>query len=81
MKKRLTTLPFCCLILLSSCSRNNSNGKIDRFALVNRHNIEVTEFNPLSSLAVANGNFAFTTYITGLQTFNGKVGLATHMGM
>lgn len=69
MRKLLTTMPFCCLIMLSSCSRNNSNGKIDRFALVNRHNIEVTEFNPLSSLTVGNGNFAFTTDITGLQTF------------
>lgn len=69
MRKLLITLFAGCLVFLSSCSRNNSNGKIDRFALVNRHNIEVTEFNPLSSLTVGNGNFAFTTDITGLQTF------------
>lgn len=42
---------------------------IDRYALVNRHNIEVHEMDTLASLSVGNGNFVFTTDITGLQTF------------
>ncbi len=43
--------------------------KIDRKALVTRHNIYVTWFDTLSSLTVGNGDFAFTVDATGLQTF------------
>ncbi|MFR9165444.1 MAG: hypothetical protein ACLVKO_04140 [Dysgonomonas sp.] len=43
--------------------------KIDRYALVNRNNPKVSEFNELSSLSVGNGNFAFTVDATGLQTY------------
>jgi hypothetical protein len=43
--------------------------KINRHALVTRHNITITEISPLNSLTVGNGEFAFTTDITGLQTF------------
>lgn len=43
--------------------------KIDRFALVNRHNVFNTEFDSLNSLSVGNGKFAFTVDATGLQTF------------
>lgn len=52
-----------------SCNPTKEDQKIDRFALVNRHNILVEEFDSLSSLTVGNGNFAFTTDLTGLQTF------------
>lgn len=52
-----------------SCTNKSTINKIDRYALVNRHNIVVEEFNPLASLTVGNGNFAFTTDFTGLQTF------------
>lgn len=44
-------------------------GKIDRQALVNRHNVELTQFHEFSPLSVGNGRFAFTADITGLQTF------------
>jgi hypothetical protein len=44
-------------------------GKIDRYALVSRHNVEVTSFDVLSPLSVGNGEFAFTVDATGLQTF------------
>lgn len=54
--------------IIFSCSTKPTK-KIDRFALVNRHNIEVTSPDTLASLSVGNGNFAFTTDITGLQTF------------
>ncbi|MFL5808806.1 MAG: hypothetical protein ACJ749_04745, partial [Flavisolibacter sp.] len=43
--------------------------KIDRKALVQRHKVIVTKADPLSSLTVGNGAFAFTTDVTGLQTF------------
>ncbi|MBN2105612.1 hypothetical protein JW835_16355 [bacterium] len=42
---------------------------IDRYDLVNRHNITICRPDPLSSLSVGNGEFAFTADITGLQTF------------
>ena len=43
--------------------------KIDRKALVQRHNVKVGAFDSLSSLTVGNGAFAFTVDATGLQTF------------
>ncbi len=50
--------------LLFSC-----NHPIDRFALVNRHNILLSEADVFSSLSVGNGEFAYTVDITGMQTF------------
>lgn len=52
------------MVLCSSCST-----PIDRMALVERNNPHVSDFNPLSSLTVGNGGFAFTVDATGLQTF------------
>ncbi|HEV7330978.1 MAG TPA: hypothetical protein VGN63_08070 [Flavisolibacter sp.] len=43
--------------------------KIDRKALVTRHNVIVTRADSLSSLTVGNGKFAFTVDVTGLQSF------------
>ncbi len=43
--------------------------KINRRELVKRHDIIVTKADSLSSLTIGNGRFAFTTDITGLQTF------------
>ncbi|GAA4755926.1 hypothetical protein [Flavisolibacter ginsenosidimutans] len=43
--------------------------KIDRRALVQRHNVVVTKADSLSSLTVGNGSFAFTVDATGLQSF------------
>lgn len=43
---------------------------IDRRVLV-RHHITLTQPDALSPLSVGNGEFAFTTDITGLQTFPG----------
>ncbi|GAB3905102.1 hypothetical protein [Mucilaginibacter boryungensis] len=43
--------------------------KIDRKALVSRHNVINTAMDTLSSLSVGNGNFAFTVDATGMQTF------------
>jgi hypothetical protein len=46
-----------------------TDSRIDRFALVTRHNVTLTEPDPLTPLSVGNGQFAFTADITGLQTF------------
>ena len=43
--------------------------KIDRKALVTRHNVQITSIDTLASLTVGNGSFAFTVDATGLQTF------------
>lgn len=50
-------------------SRNASDKKIDRKALVARHKITLTQPDALTPLSVGNGEFAFTADITGLQTF------------
>ena len=46
--------------------------KIDRKALVSRHNVKITAIDTLASLSVGNGAFAFTVDATGLQTFPEK---------
>ncbi|MGB4293637.1 MAG: hypothetical protein WBJ37_12240 [Bacteroidales bacterium] len=55
------------LIVFCRCSSHNH---INRYALVNRHNIEITTIDSLNSLSVGNGRFAFTVDITGLQTLH-----------
>lgn len=71
MQNRLTV--FVCLLLacpfLAFAQTTSSTGKIDRYALVTRHNVIVQSFDSLSSLSVGNGEFAFTVDPTGLQTF------------
>jgi protein-glucosylgalactosylhydroxylysine glucosidase len=58
-------------VIISGCPGYDKNSKIDRFSLVTRHNIEISKIDSLNSLSVGNGEFAFTTDITGLQTFPG----------
>lgn len=43
--------------------------KINRAAVVTRHDIVLNELNPQHPLSVGNGEYAFTADITGLQTF------------
>lgn len=43
-------------------------GSIDRAGLVSRHNPILRQLDPLSPLTIGNGEFAFTSDITGLQT-------------
>jgi protein-glucosylgalactosylhydroxylysine glucosidase len=56
-------------------------GRIDRRALVARHNPTLQTLDPDSPLSVGNGQFAFTVDVTGLQTFpdayEGRVPLGT----
>jgi hypothetical protein len=42
---------------------------IDRYDLVHRNNPHIDKADPLSSLSVGNGQFAFTVDVTGLQSF------------
>ncbi len=56
------------LSILVACAQQQPT-KIDRHALVTRNNVQVAGFDSLASLSVGNGNFAFTTDLTGLQTF------------
>ncbi len=63
------------LALLCSC-----NGKIDRAALVARNNPHVTALDPLASLSVGNGRFAFTADVTGLQTFPERYSAGVPLG-
>jgi hypothetical protein len=62
-------IPLMLFFGATSCINEKSSTPIDRFSLVNRHNIQVETIDPLASLSAGNGNFAFTTDITGLQTF------------
>ncbi len=58
------------LVFTVSCNyKQKPTDKIDRFALVTRHNVVNNDFDSLSSLSVGNGAFAFTVDATGLQTF------------
>jgi hypothetical protein len=43
--------------------------RIDRHALVTRHNPHLTQVDPWAPLSVGNGKFCFTADVTGLQTF------------
>lgn len=67
--KRQTILAILSVILSASCQPQSDVGKIDRYAVVTRNNVLVEGFDSLASLSVGNGDFAFTTDLTGLQTF------------
>lgn len=60
---------FILAVMLVSCQAPPNQSKIDRHALVTRNNVLVEGFDSLASLSVGNGNFCFTTGLTGLQTF------------
>lgn len=57
------------IFVIISCQNERMPIRIDRKALVVRNNILIEGFDSLSSLSVGNGEFAFTTDLTGLQTF------------
>lgn len=72
MKNKGLRLLLCTGKVILLCAIINScqpEQKIDRKALVERHNIKVNSFDQYSSLSVGNGEFAFTADATGLQTF------------
>ncbi|WP_335964843.1 hypothetical protein [Galbibacter sp. PAP.153] len=79
--KTYSNLKFCSFLLLFGMAFKGHSQEIDRKALVTRHNVIVTSLDTLASLSVGNGSFAFTTDVTGLQTFaeyyQGGVSLGT----
>ena len=58
---------FSCCSAYTTASRDET--KIDRHALVTRHNITLTAPDTMASLSVGNGAFAFTVDVTGLQSY------------
>lgn len=62
---QINTLALLCLLFHHSGFAQ----RIDRKALVQRHNVQVTAVDSLDALTVGNGAFAFTVDATGLQTF------------
>ncbi len=57
------------VFLFLGCTEKKTDLPINRQALVERNNVSIYKFDPLTPLSVGNGEFAFTTDITGLQTF------------
>ncbi|MDR1406866.1 MAG: hypothetical protein LBJ23_02310 [Tannerella sp.] len=68
------------LLLFSLASCGTREEKIDREALVTRHNPSVTRFDTLASLSVGNGGFAVTVDATGLQTFPERYAAGVPLG-
>ncbi|WP_281228676.1 hypothetical protein [Flavobacterium aquiphilum] len=74
MKKLLSV--FVLLLSVTTIAQQ----KIDRKALVSRHNVQNTALDTLASLTVGNGTFAFTVDATGLQTFPEKYAKGIPLG-
>ena len=58
------------MVPLLACAVAPAADKIDRQALVPRHNPHLTAIDPWAPLSVGNGQFCFTADVTGLQTFS-----------
>ncbi|NLT77682.1 MAG: hypothetical protein GXX98_14260, partial [Planctomycetes bacterium] len=71
MTDRLVSMIVAGAILMAAVgpSSAETGGRIDRHALVTRHNVTLTSPDPLTPLTVGNGQFAFSADVTGLQTF------------
>lgn len=63
---------FLLLVAFAMTLATHADNKIDRKAVVTRHNPHITSIDSLASLTVGNGGFAFTVDATGLQTFPEK---------
>lgn len=63
---RLLLILFCAIFQYAFAQHGTA---IDREALVKRHTINISKADPLSSLTIGNGGFAFTVDVTGLQSF------------
>ncbi|WP_218918728.1 hypothetical protein [Rufibacter tibetensis] len=60
---------FSCSASDTTTSASSGSGKINRKALVTRHNVVLTSPDTLASLSVGNGDFAYTVDVSGLQSF------------
>ena len=75
MKNQINLIPGIIVLLAlvqSGCQSKNpgstNEGSIDRFDLVNRHNVVLHEIDPLAVMSVGNGDFAFGADVTGMQS-------------
>ncbi|MGJ7030106.1 hypothetical protein [Niabella hirudinis] len=66
-KTKWILCPLLCF--LSIYTAEGQGSKINRRALVERHTVQLSTADTLASLSVGNGSFAFTTDVTGLQSF------------
>ncbi len=74
--KSLTTLVLSLMLFFAlfqtACknekSSSNDNEPIDRFDLVNRHNVELHEIDAMAVMSVGNGDFAYNADVTGMQS-------------
>jgi len=69
MRTRAWVQCWCAVVLLSVRAWAEPPLRIDRQALVTRHNPSVSSIDPASPFMVGNGNLALTADITGLATF------------
>ncbi|GGH06224.1 hypothetical protein GCM10011418_02810 [Sphingobacterium alkalisoli] len=67
IKRKFLSIGLCALVFFSC--EGQQEGKIDRKAVVQRHNVINDKVDTLSSLTVGNGAFAYTVDITGMQSF------------
>lgn len=65
--------------LLTACGEQAAT-PIDRHALLERNNPQVSTFDSLASLSVGNGNFAMTVDASGLQTFPERYSAGVPLG-
>lgn len=68
-RRRLMLTAAAAGVALTLPAAAGRTARIDRKALVTRHNPVVTRVDPSSPLMLGNGNIGFTSDITGLQTF------------
>jgi hypothetical protein len=68
----LALLTCVCVASAATLAAGPHGGRIDRRALVTRHDVILDRIDPASPLMVGNGELAFTADITGLQTFPGR---------
>lgn len=67
---RVSRLICFLLLFVAACSQKETiTARIDRYAVVSRHNVVLHAPDTLGSLSVGNGEFAFTVDVSGLQTF------------
>src|ERR1051325_9392212 len=57
------------LFVATTALADGSSGRIDRHALVTRHDVVLHQFDPENPLSAGSGEFAFTADATGLQPF------------
>lgn len=69
--KRSLTVALGSIILLVACQAKKKLSKekpINRFDLVNRHNVTLQKIDAMAPMSVGNGDFAFTADVTGMQS-------------